>query len=123
MKTQIATEEKGLTELQIKAIAHYDRMIIFARMREKICPTESKDYATMKFFLTEAWSAKDCAYCLKYQKESGLYQSCGYCPLFFCGQCCGGLWDNLNRAETWGEWVAAAEKVKEYIIEHGGKLK
>ena len=116
MKTQTATEEKGLSKLQIKAIAHYDRMIAWARTQ----PYDDKpDSSDMFAAIGEYWFGKSCSFCQKYFNA---YKNdrCTLCPLNDGVVCCGGRWLIMNSAETWGDWVRAAEKVKEYIIEHGG---
>ena len=118
MKTQTATEEKGLTELQIKALAHYDRMIAWVKTRPE---NESPNDEDMIAGIDENWYGEDCPFCRTYfNDETDEAHPRSLCPLSYRYQCCGGLWVKMDNAETWGEWIAAAEKVKEYIIEHGG---
>ena len=119
MKTQTATEEKGLTELQIEALAHYDRMIAWARTQPFFAIPDDE---TMLAGIGEDWHSKDCSFCQKYF-NAYMNDRCTLCPLNDGVVCCGGRWLIMNSAETWGEWIAAAEKVKEYIIEHGGEEK
>ena len=116
MKTQTATEEKGLTELQIEATAHYGRMIAWAKTRPE---NEFPNDDDMIAGIGEEWHSKDCSFCQKYF-NTYMNDRCTLCPLNDGAVCCGGLWSKMNSAVTWGEWIAAAEKVKEYIIEHGG---
>lgn len=48
---------------------------------------------------------------------------CTYCPLAtFDGArqfCCNGEWKKMNNAETWADWLVGAQKVMEFIVDHG----
>ena len=119
MKTQTATEGKPLTELQIEAIAHYDRMITWARTQ----PHDDKpDSSGMFAAIGEYWFGKSSSFCQKYF-NAFMNDRCALCPLNGGAVCWGELRLKVDVAKTWGEWIAAAEKVKEYIIEHGGEEK
>lgn len=104
-----------MTELQEKAIAHYDRMIAWAKTRPE---KGIKAFMQMRLTIGEEWGGGYCPYCNTYHISLG---NCGACPLGDDDNCCGGLWWKLNAAETWGEWIVAAEAVKQYIIENGGE--
>lgn len=111
------------------AILHYCRMIK--------CVEENADknnfiwtrgyYAAekMKALIQENWYGTYCSYCNINDEE------CSTCSL--CGAetekdfesddlsefCCEGLWIQMERANSWDEWLEGARKVRRYIILHG----
>ena len=119
--------------LKQKALAHYDRMIEWAKKQ----PKKNKcDRVNMYYHISETWSGSHCPYC---QKMSEKDLNCSYCRLHadndddncccegawmdmanaetYC--CCDGAWMDMANAETWGTWVKRARKVREYIEKHG----
>lgn len=114
MTTTQIDEEYPLTELQKKAVAHYDRMIRWAKDQ---LGDRAADSDEMFREIGEWWGGEDCPYCEAF-KNTG---ACTICPLRAPGGCCAGLWRWLNRSRNWHDWIIEAEKVKEYIIENGGE--
>ena len=102
-----------MNKLQKDAIAHYNRMIKWAK-------TQSQDISphpiAMKFEIGEMWGSDDCSYCMTYR--------CDDCPLSkFTGPeffgCCNKLWRKMDTASTWSEWIEYAKKIKQYIKDNG----
>ena len=96
-----------------KAIAHYKRMIKWAKTQN---PRARADIVKMSYELKDCWSSDECVYCEE-------YIFCGECPLaspnWEIEGCCGGLWDKMDDARTWKTWIKYAEQVLEYIKENG----
>ena len=50
--------------------------------------------------------------------------NCRDCPLYNWSitprhRCCNSTWADMNNSKIWEEWAKHAEKVVEYIKEHG----
>jgi len=108
------------------AIAHYERMIEWAKKQNKSeNPEENPCYEKMEKELGEDWYAEYCPYCQEYKNLVNYY--CCDCPLQeenpikpgTESNCCDGLWLDMSRAESWGEWIEKAKKVLQYIKEKG----
>lgn len=114
------SEEKDIKQ---KAIAHYNRMIKFARE----CKESEKEFPnnSLGFFyvsIGEYWQGDWCSYCSKYcYKKTNHYElSCRNCPLNPHESkdpeyCCGGLWNKIGVATTWEDLIKALTDVKNYI--------
>lgn len=100
-----------MKRIQKQAIAHYDRMIEWAKKQPQ---RKIPDDCDMLCEIGENWFSNGCTYCLKYFDGS-----CDTCALQAKRGCCNGLWESMNRSETWGTWVKRAEKVRQYIIDNG----
>jgi len=96
-------------ELKEQALAHYARMIKWAKRQRADDKPRS---GTMHLEIGESWGAKDCAYCASFDR-------CLACPLYTHFGCCNGLWEAMKAATTWGEWLKCAHKIVEYIKQHG----
>ena len=82
-----------------KSIAHWKRMVRWAKKQDPLSITEP---TLMAHQLGEIWFCRDCPLCRK-------YQSCTDCPLKSCGR--GSAWGKVRRgSRTWGTWVQAAEQ-------------
>lgn len=97
-------------------IAHYKRMINWARIRDK---KEMTSYYGMSKGLGEVWQGHYCLYCSI--NLNGF--RCNKCPLQGkngdSSTCCDGLWVKMHKSMTWGEWVKNAKKVLKYIKKNG----
>jgi len=109
-----------------EAIAHYERMIKWAKTQPPGNRIRYKHSVSIMFVaIGEDWYGKNCVYCQKYIKYSSSSTN-KPCPLTsyvipYCDDksCCNGLWIKMNNSTTWKEWIINAEKVLEYIKENG----
>lgn len=112
---------KKFSETQRETLNHYDRMIRWAK---KQMPKKRTFEIKMALSIGESWHGEYCPYCQKYLFGTG---DCKECPLkdkdkkekSWSGRCCSGLWHEMNRSKTWGKWVEAAQKVRQYIKANG----
>jgi len=95
-------------EVKRKAIAHYNRMIKYAKTRPA---TKRINRNSMYKAIGECWYDMDCSYCKA-------YKFCNICPLYI-GGCCGGLWCEMANAKNWREWIDRAIKVRQFIKNNG----
>lgn len=96
-------------EIKRDALAHYDRMIVWAEKRRKNAPCASE---MMDAAIGEYWGAEACVYCRNYE--------CPKCPLGESPtECCKSLWKDMNEARTWKTWVKRAKLVRQYIEDNG----
>lgn len=102
--------------LKQKALAHYDRMIEWAKKQPK-----RGHVSKIKMFveINETWESDYCIYCNSHKGGT-----CPQCKLYsiprYDGRhCCDGLWRIMNSAVCWPTWVKRARKVREYIEKHG----
>ena len=84
--------------LKQKALAHYDRMIEWAKKQ----PKKNKcDRVNMYYHISETWSGSHCPY---RQKMSEKDLNCSYCRLHADNDdencCCDGTWMDMANAET-----------------------
>jgi hypothetical protein len=110
-----------MKRIQQKAIDHYDRMIKYAKTRNK---RSTPDAAQMVDAIGETWGPDECAYCQKYINDP-----CAKCPLHgkddplavqhVYGQCCNGLYGKMALARTWGDWISRAIEVRNFIKKNG----
>ena len=104
-----------MTEIKQEALAHYDRMIEWAKKQD---PRDFVDFVKMLFELGEAWGGEYCSYCFKYFQFA--HHDCPLnTPTVKCHHCCNGLWSEMQNSLYWGDWVINAEAVREYINERG----
>ena len=98
-------------KIQNKTLIHYDKMIEWAKTQNKqACPS----FVRMTFDIGESWGANYCPYCHKYS-----ILGCSNCPLDDKHGCCNGLWETMDKSETWEEWIENAIIVRNYIKEKG----
>lgn len=84
-----------------QSIKHWERMVTYARKRDK-----ETHYSDMKGDIGETTGTEDCALC-QYYKES-----CDDCPLSIEYGECGEERNAYNKAinaETWGDFVKAGD--------------
>ena len=98
-----------------KALSHYKRMIKWVKTQPLM---DKPDRTEMKDNIHESWFGYNCAYCAKYDDV------CRDCILYKLSptegySCCEGLWLDMNRAQTWHEWLYWAEQVYKFIQTHG----
>jgi hypothetical protein len=106
------------------SIQLYEKKIAWA---ETQVPHESPSKDKMLCAIGHVWDGKACPYCQNYVYEN--INNCNLCPLYditykknrinASEYCCSGLWTKMNESKTWAEWIINAEKVLEYIKEHG----
>lgn len=112
-----------MTDITQAAIEHYDRMIEWAKKQNQLSLCES---SIMRDQLGEYYGSISCVFCCVFcEKYEG--RGCPKCPLY-CkesggNQCCDNLWKEMVESATWEEFIPAAEKVREYIREHGDQVK
>lgn len=104
---------RSALERKAEALAHYDRMIVWAESQP---PNDCASSDTMRSELGEAWFASYCIYCQEFMH--GMYV-CVNCPLNSDNGCCGGKWYAMDSTKTWEEWVYYAKRVRSYIKKHG----
>jgi len=104
--------KKRLMVVKRQALAHYDRMIAWAKTQH---PNSYPSKERMDRKIGEHWQGRFCAYCCYYNTDC---RSCPLSPSPF-GGCCGALWHLLNAASNWKLWIKAAKKVRAYIKRHG----
>ena len=114
-----------LTDVKEETIAHYDRMIKYAKSKW-FGVFRKVDQSDMEFDINESWFGPDCPYCRAFKGRLVNRKSKIKCPLSNdfatteCGgECCGGRWETMASAKTWKEWVRRAEDVVEYIRRNG----
>jgi hypothetical protein len=107
------TKEK-LKEMQTESIASYRKKIAWAKAQN---PKFFPHAHNMKAAIGIDWHGGSCPYCVEYSGE------CDSCPLQGNYGCCNGLWWGMHSSDTWSDWIILAEKVLEYIIEHGTEEK
>lgn len=96
-----------------RTIAHYQRMIAWAKEKEKEGRTVPNS-DTMEEELGESWEGDYCPLCDAYfeYNADGVYVSesgCKACPLFLAhGHCRINEWYQLCRATTWTAWIEHA---------------
>lgn len=97
--------------LKQEVLDHYDRMIAWAKTQN---PNSTCHRNIMEFSIRECWSGEYCSLCDIYQKAI----PCILCPVsiksgkFFCEET---PWKDMARAETWKEWLVAAENEKAFL--------
>ena len=103
-----------MTEIKQEALAHYDRMIEWAKKQNQSIECRP---GIMLEAISEQWYGPFCSYCQKY------FGICSECELtrenVILFDCCNGLWRKMTKSLTWGEWVINAEAVRKYINERG----
>lgn len=107
-----------MNELQHEEIKHFDRMIEWA---EKQKPDKKPDQFKMLDEIGERWSSFNSVYCMVNQArfDNKLERLICDCALFSMNGCCNGLWDRMDMAETWADWITYAKLQVEYIKKHG----
>jgi hypothetical protein len=107
------------------SIERYEEKIAWAKTQD---PDGFPIGDRMRNAIWHSWTASSCPYCQKYYNK--LTNTCNTCLLYDdddCYEndsdaseyCCSGLWAEMNCSKTWSEWISNAEKVLEYIKEHG----
>ncbi len=116
------------SKLQKEALAHYDRMIEWAKKQKKFNHPNDK---VMLRRLGENWMGLFCVYCTTFSEPDCVHNCVhniyGKCPLNSNStnigrtpfDCCNQLWLQMSESETWEEWIINAELVKKYIKENG----
>ncbi len=97
------------------SIKHWKRMIGWA---EKENPKKPVNTTLMRLALHEDWYAGGCLLCNFFMREKG--RECNGCPLYIVFGACASewtmnAWKNVAKAESWGEWVEAAEVMLEQL--------
>lgn len=112
MLFRINAEPKSvLTPLQREALTHYECMIQWVLTQDLSAPVSRTE---MENAIGESWHADFCPYCQKCNTFL-----CGDCPLQTDKGCCNGSWFNMNFADSWGDWLKYADKVKQEVIKRG----
>lgn len=98
------------TELLAESIAHWERMLKWARQQK---PLYKADSLEMKESLGESWDGSDCPLCKN-------YRFCKGCPLFEQqGDVCDGFnntaWSKIHKSRNWSEWVINAVRMIETL--------
>lgn len=99
-----------MNKLQKDAIAHYNRMIKWAKTQSQNSTPLSH---VMNMEIKEGWGGADCSYCRAY------LENCDDCSLSKSYRCCNELWYKMDVAKTWSEWIKYAQKIKQYIKDNG----
>jgi len=95
-----------------KAIAHWERMIRWAKKQNK---KEFPSLFSMSNDIKEAWKGKDCELCKQFQNKA---DGCSNCPLYKKYNNCNtvhNLWFAVSFSRTWKEWVKNAKKFLKQI--------
>ncbi len=94
-----------------KVLKHWDEMIGWV---EKQNAKGRVSLSTMYDKIKQGWDGDDCVYCRKYNNSGS---DCGACPIVKTYEKdCGKLgWQKLCKAETWGEWLIYAKKLREKL--------
>lgn len=92
-----------LKEAVADCIAHWERMIKWARMRKGGSPEIR--YFEMKDEIGEHPTSEYCALCKMFFRDK-----CAGCPLGTCEDT-DSLYQKVMHTETWGAWVLAAKKL------------
>lgn len=109
-----------------ESVEHWERMIEWASQRD---PEEQVSACLMKILLQEDWYSRSCPLCRRFLFLGD--GDCSDCPLrAVFGECdnpCSlNAWIDVAKAETWGEWLEAAEvmllqlKVILKLLKEGG---
>ena len=118
-------------KIQQDAIAHYERMIAWAKAHINLTVNLTFNVFEMEKAIGERAHSRDCSYCNRFQDtcryEGDFHiQPCSSCPLHngkhdwaTSSYCCNGLWLELNRSTSWKQWIVNAEAVLEYIKQYG----
>jgi len=102
-------------------IKHYKRMIKWVK---KQSPDDSVNSNKMFREIGENWYSPSCSYCKKYlsSNDKPATTECWRCELRSTSvpiRCCNGLWNYMEIACRWKEWILAAKKVLKYIKKYG----
>jgi hypothetical protein len=107
-------------DLKQTALAHYERMIDWAKQQN---PKEKVDKSKMLDSIGENWGGRHCVYC---KQINDLSLSCKECNIYLpdgndskVQDCAGGNYANVCDAETWGQWIKSATKMKVFIKVNG----
>lgn len=101
-----------MDDIKKQAIAHYDRMIEWAKKQN---PDKEQFASDMREELNETYDARSCSYCIANKFDCELCKLSG----INIGICCNGLFFKMCLALTWGEWIERAKEVKKYIEING----
>jgi hypothetical protein len=113
---------KTLKKIHEKAVEHYERMETWVKSQNL---DDKPDKDLMLKAIGEEWHDNDCSYCEEFLINAG--KSCSECPLNSQktqrapSYCCNGFWIKMTESTTWRQWLINEEKVKNYIINNGGK--
>ena len=104
--------------LRDHAIKHWQTMIDWAKTQ----PADDTAHMTSMYkAIATGWDFKGCPYCHEFLIIQDDHK-CTDCPLtknnISTRFCCGGVWTRVNSANTWSEWLVAAEEVLQYIKDH-----
>jgi hypothetical protein len=114
---------RTLKSIQKKTLAHYDRMIEWAKIQH---PSGLVKIRHMKNDLGESWGGDYCEYCNKFYIyiEMDASETCSFCPLANSQKyCCNELWQKMSLSHTWKTWINYATQVRDYIERNGLILK
>lgn len=95
-----------LQKAKDEAIAHWDRMIVWAKKQN---PNETAYSFKMWREIDENWSGEYCALCKLFPG------ACSKCPMPVKCSSDNSVWAEVYSASTWGEWVTAADKMPETL--------
>jgi hypothetical protein len=111
-------------EMQTESIKKYKKKIAWAKTQD---PKLRPNFQKMRAAIDMDCSVYSCPYCGEYRIKRN--SSCYLCPLYCMTRyklfdCCAGLWRKMVFCGTWKTWIKYAEKVLQYIKDHGvGELK
>lgn len=101
--------ETDFNVLKKKTIAHYNRMIKWAK---KQISDNAIRCNVMFSEIQENWLSLSCPFCKVFD--------CELCPITINtkeGQCLNTPWHDMNNSETHEEWIKNAERMKQFIID------
>lgn len=108
-----------MNKLQEESIKLYQEKIVYAKMQD---PDERPNADEMLKTIGHNWAGRFCPYCQEYMdknKSELRYIKCPQCPLGNTYHCCGGLWQEMNYADTWKEWIYYTEQIIKYVKIYG----
>lgn len=100
-----------MNKLQKESIKLYQEKIDWAKIQN---PHTKPNLNKMFNAINHNWSGTNCPYCYKYQDLT-----CSACPLGTSHHCCGGLWQKMNKTQTWKKWIYYAKQIIKYIKIYG----
>jgi hypothetical protein len=111
-----------MSKMKEETIKLYEEKIAWAKGTQD--PNGHPSRGDMLQQIGHSWDGSFCPYCKKYNNayvNHGCILEGIECPLLGANKisCCNGLWQKMNFSNIWAEWITNAEKVLEYIKEHG----
>ena len=123
IKLREYNKKKALKLVKNNSIAHYKRMIKYAKSRN---PNDSYAINEILRDIEDIPTSYYCSFCTTYDNSINLIFDrpiCNDCPLYKetifnttkNKECCAGLWLSLTSSPTWKVFIIRAKKVLKYI--------